>query len=196
MTIECRGMNRAREPKNNSAFEIFKAILFDEAGANECLNETADVMGSSVLKTYMLDTNVFNDVLDGKIPLASFADCRLFAIGVQADELRANKTSERRAALLAKFEEINPSVLLASSFAFGIEGAGWDQACWNDGSGNFEKMLAELRSLDPKNKDPLNQLRDILIAETAIKNGATLVSGDSNLRKVVLKFGGCAIDKF
>ncbi len=27
--------------------------------------------------------------------------------------------------------------VIASSFAFGIEGAGWDQAHWNDGSENF-----------------------------------------------------------
>src|SRR6266480_1188606 len=41
---------------------------------------------------------------------------------------------------------------------------------------------------------PLNQERDILIAETAVKNGATLVSDDRNLRKVVSEFGGRGID--
>jgi hypothetical protein len=79
-------------------------------------------------------------------------------------------------------------------FAFDIEGAGFDQAYWNDGSGNFEKMLARLRQLDHKNKSMPNQVRDILIAETAIKNGATLVSGNSNLRQVVTEFGGNAIE--
>jgi len=144
--------------------------------------------------SYMLDTNVFNGVLDGKALPASFANERLLVTGIQAAELRATGKPERRAALLAVYEEIRPTSLPASSFAFDIEGAGFDQAYWNDGSGNFEKMLARLRQLDPKNKSAPNQVRDILIAETAIKHGATLVSGDSNLRQVVSEFGGNAID--
>lgn len=150
--------------------------------------------GSSVHQTYMLDTNVFNDVLDGEISSALFAGHRLLVIGVQADELRATREDpKRRENLLAVFGKINPEVVLASSFAFDIEGAGFDQAYWNDRSGNFEKTLARLKELDRKNRN-LNQLRDILIAETAIKNGATLVSRDTKLRQVVSEFGGCAID--
>jgi predicted nucleic acid-binding protein len=145
-------------------------------------------------QSYMLDTNVFNAVLDGKVLPASSVCRRLLVTGVQADELRATGKPERRAGLLAIYEEIHPTSLPASSFAFGIEGAGFDQAYWNDGSRNFEKMLARLRQLDLKNKNALNQLRDILIAETAIKNGATLVSRDSNLRQVVSEFGGNTMD--
>jgi predicted nucleic acid-binding protein len=144
-------------------------------------------------QAYMFDTNVFNAVLDGKLLPASFVGSRLLVTGVQADELRATAKPERRAALLAAYEEIGPTSLLASSFAFGIEGAGFNQAYWNDGSGNFEKTLARLQQLDPNDKNALNQLRDILIAETAITNGAILVSGDSNLRKIVSEFGGHAI---
>ena len=131
---------------------------------------------------YMLDTNVFDRVLDGKISLSSFGGRRLLATGIQRDELSKAK-EPRRTALLATFEAINPEVALASSFAFDIEGAGFNQAYWNDGSGNFEKMRKRLQELDPKAKKFLNQERDILIAETAIKNEATLVSDDRNLRK-------------
>jgi len=148
---------------------------------------------------YMLDTNLFNSVLDGKISVASFAGRRLLATGIQSSELQATSCPQRRAELLAIFEEVNPAVLPASSFAFGVEGAGFGQALWNDGTGNFQKMLDRPRELDreqgKKIRDPLNQPRDILIAETAIKNGATLVSGDENLRLVVLEFGGRAIDR-
>jgi len=146
---------------------------------------------------YMLDTNVFNDVLDQKMSAAAFLGRRLLVTGIQAAELRATKDTARQAALLVVFEEVKPIKLPASSFAFDIEGAGWDQAMWNDGSGNFQKMRDRLRQLDKegwkKNKDPLNQQRDILIAETAIKNHATLVSGDKNLRQIVSEFGGRAI---
>jgi predicted nucleic acid-binding protein len=147
-------------------------------------------------QAYMLDTTEFNRLKRGEISFASFADRRLIVTGIQEDELRATKNIETRAALLSVYEKVAPAEILASSFTFDIEGAGFGQAYWNDGSGNFDKMLNRLRVLDPNTKKPANQLRDILIAETAIKNGATLVSGDSNLRTVVAEFGGCAIDRF
>lgn len=146
-----------------------------------------------MVQTYMLDTNVFNDVLDRKISSGSFTGRRMLVIGVQAAELRATPETLRREKLLAVFEEINPDTVPASSFAFDVEGAGLDQAHWNDRSGNFQKMLDRLQQLDGRTR-PLNQLRDILIAETAIKNRATLVSRDPELRQVVEEFGGSAID--
>src|SRR5437899_4828436 len=90
---------------------------------------------------YMLDTNLFNGVLDGKVSAASCTHLRLLATGIQASELGNTSNLTRRAELLAVFEQVNPAVPLTSSAAFDIEGAGWDEACWNDGSGNYEKML-------------------------------------------------------
>jgi predicted nucleic acid-binding protein len=139
---------------------------------------------------YMLDTTEFNYLLDVKIPASSFAGLRLLVTGIQVAELRATKNASRRECLLAVFEQVGPTVELASSFAFDIEGAGFDQAYWNDGSGTVERMLKRLQELDPSSKDPRNQWRDILIAETAIKNDAILLSHDENLRKVVCEFGG------
>jgi len=141
-------------------------------------------------QAYMLDTTEFNYLLDGKIPASSFAGARLLVTGIQVAELRATKDTSRRECLLAVFTQVNPSVELASSFAFDIDGAGWDQAYWNDGSGTVEQMLRRLQELDPSTKNQLNQWRDILIAETAIKNDAILISHDENLRKVVCEFGG------
>ena len=55
-------------------------------------------------------------------------------------------------------------------------------------------LLQQLDSLSgKKSRDPLNQVHDILIAETAIKKHAVLVSGDKNLRQVVSDFGGRAM---
>ena len=145
----------------------------------------------------MVDTNVFNHALDGKIPTNAFAGRRLLVTGIQAAELGATqKPPGRREALLAALAQVMPAQAPASSFTFDVDGAGWDQAYWNDGSGNFEKMLERIRQLDragKKKPKPLNQVRDILIAETAIKNHAILVSGDSNLRRVVSEFGGRAL---
>jgi predicted nucleic acid-binding protein len=154
-------------------------------------------------QAYMLDTNVFNKVVKDNNPLAAFAGRRLLVIGVQMAELAATKCAPRREALLAIAKEIKPTTLRASSFAFGIEGAGFDEACWNDGSGTFQKMLDRLRQLDTKTKknrkkksdedEDLNPDRDILIGETAIKNQAILVTNDNNLRQVVSEFMGKAI---
>jgi predicted nucleic acid-binding protein len=150
-----------------------------------------------ITEPLMLDTNVFNHALDGKFSISRFAGRRLLVTGIQKAELGATKNNKRRAALLGIFAQIDPAVELAESFAFDVEGAGWDQAKWNDGSGAVEKMLARLQQLDQKKRkksgDPLNPLRDILIAETAIKNGAILVSGDNNLRQVMSEFGGKAM---
>lgn len=149
---------------------------------------------------YMLDTNLFDRVLDGKISIASNVPHHLLATGVQRAELRACPILERLQKLLAVFDEIVPSVTLAASFAFDIEGAGFDEAYFNDGSGNYERMLDRLRELDANKgkgtgKDRLGPERDILIAETAITNHATLVTDDGNLRQVVSEFGGRAIDR-
>jgi rRNA-processing protein FCF1 len=145
---------------------------------------------------FMLDTNVFNAVIDNKISLTAFKGRRLLVIGVQMAEA-ATKNAARRDALLAIAEEIKPTSVLASSFAFGIEGAGFDQACWNDGSGAFQKCLigsgCSIKKKKKKGVDDLNPDRDILIAEAAIKNKAILVSNDNNLRQVVLEFMGTAI---
>ncbi len=145
-------------------------------------------------KPYMLDTNVFNHVLDGKISSSLLGGRRLLVTGVQASELRATRDAHKRAALLAIFEEIQPTSTLAASFCWGVDGAGFDQATWNDGSGNFDRMLARLQELDRRKKERLNQVRDTLIVGTALKNGATLVSGDSNLRQLICEFGGDAIN--
>jgi hypothetical protein len=102
--------------------------------------------------SYMLDTNVFNDLLDEKISPLGFAGRRLLVTAIQAAELRATRTAERRRDLLLRYEETHPISVPAASFALDIEGAGLDQACLNDGSGNFEKMLSRLRILDPINK--------------------------------------------
>ncbi len=141
----------------------------------------------------MLDTVEFNHLLDGKISVTSLESRRVAVTGIQKAELGATKNWERRVSLFTVFNSVDPEILPTSSFALDIEGAGLDQAYLNDGSGNIEKMLSRLRELDAKNKNPLNQVRDVLIAETAIKNKAILVSHDDNLRKIVFEFGGRAI---
>lgn len=147
-------------------------------------------------QTFMIDTNVFSRVLDGILPLPAKDGCRFLMTGVQADECRSTPCPTRRAGLLQTIEEIAPELCTASSFCFGVEGAGWNQAEWSDGTGRFKRMLERLKILDKKQKTEaqhLNQIRDIVVAETAIKLGAVLVSDDAKLRQVISEFGGNAV---
>lgn len=144
---------------------------------------------------FMLDSNYFSRVLNGAVRLPEKAGRRFLVVGVQADECQRTPCPTRRAGLLRVIEEIAPDLCPAASFCADIEGAGSDQAEINDGTGQFEAMLARLRTLDRKQKteaQQLNQIRDIVIAETALKLGATLVSDDRKLRQVVEEFGGAA----
>jgi hypothetical protein len=140
---------------------------------------------------YMLDTTVFNAVVKARLPLSALAGRRLFATHVQLDELENTSCEQLRARLRAAFEEIAAERLPTESAVWDV--SKWDQAKWPAEDGNFEKMLARLEELDGKKRHP-NQLRDILIAETAIKNSLTLVSGDPNLRTVTTEFGGRVIE--
>lgn len=146
-------------------------------------------------ETFMLDTHLFDRVVDGRIECAALIRRKLLVTGVQAAELRAipDTREERRAELLQIFEEIAPELCLASSMCWDVNGAGFEQAEWNDGTGRFDRMLIRLKEIDGKHhRQNLNQIRDVVIAETAIKLGTTLVSDDAKLRQVVLEFGGRA----
>jgi predicted nucleic acid-binding protein len=144
---------------------------------------------------YLLDTNLFNAALDGKISLEELRGLSLFATHVQADELRNTKNSERAERLLVALKEIAPNRILTRSAVYDVNR--YDEARYSDDDGVFEKMLARLKQLDveqgKKPRDWANQPRDILTAETAIKDGLTLVTNDANLRRVTTEFGGSAI---
>jgi len=159
----------------------------------------------------MLDTNIFNRLVkEEAFDMTALANlCRLgetqvgrwLATDIQLDELRQTKDEERRNELVLAFHETGAERLPAASFAFDIEGAGWDQAHWNDGSGLIERMLTRLAEIElgvkkrrrqtklAVGETDLNPYRDILIAETAMKAGATLVTGDEHLCQVAVEFG-------
>ena len=66
------------------------------------------------MTAYMLDTNVFNRLLDGQVSIDAFRGLRLVATHVQLDELRATKNSARAAQLLRIFEEADPRMVSSS----------------------------------------------------------------------------------
>jgi hypothetical protein len=146
------------------------------------------------LNGYMLDTTEFNAVVKGELPISAVSGQRLFATHIQLDEINKTPCGQTRAQLRAAFKEVAPENLPTESFVLGVSRCGGAKLSAEFSA--FKEMLARHKALDRAGKNRLmNQTCDILIAETAIRNGLTLVSGDTNLRTVTVAFGGHAIDR-
>jgi len=147
------------------------------------------------MTAYILDTNVFNRLADGKVSFDAFRGLRLAATHVQLDELRATKNPTRAAKLLSIFEKIDPRLDPTASAVWDV--SKWDQSSWSAEDGVVEQMLQRLTQLDAeegkKHRDQKNRIRDVLIGHTAINVNATLISDDDGLRQLVSEFGGRAI---
>ena len=146
---------------------------------------------------YMLDTNIFNRVLDGQVRIDVLQGRILFATHIQLKELRRTKCETRRMQLVALFRHLKPRKIRTSTWFYGEDAIG--EGLWASGDGVYERMLKRLEELDreagkrPKGARRLNQSRDVRIAETAIKHGLTVVTTDPQLLKLIPEFGGRAI---
>jgi predicted nucleic acid-binding protein len=138
---------------------------------------------------YLLDTNVFNDVLDGKIEHAVLRGKRLVVTHVQRDEINRTPEEARRKDLLSIFGLASREP--TESLVWGV--SAWGEAKWGVDDGRFNGMRQEL---DKRNKNKKNNPQDILIAETALRNGWVLVTADVDLFGVVTKWGGACANAF
>ena len=136
---------------------------------------------------YLLDTNIFNRLIDGTMRLDNLpADAVLYATHIQIDEINRTRDHERRAQLALRFASVRPTVLPTESAVWDV--SRWDHAKWSDG-----QLLEQLKQrLDTRNKAKSNNIQDALIAEVAIANGLTLLTADRDLAAVVSELGGSA----
>ena len=142
---------------------------------------------------FMFDTNVFNKILDEQLDLEQFPHYDYYITHIQYDEIRATRDPNRRNQLQKILKKVPSNKIPTESAIWDISRL--DEAKFGDEE-LFNKMLKDLQELDKKRrkrKKLENQERDILIAETAIRNCFILVSDDENLRKVVKKYKGYAI---
>jgi predicted nucleic acid-binding protein len=139
---------------------------------------------------YMLDTNVFNWLVQGDLSIDDLPSNGDFvATPVQRAELEATRTDEKREALLAMFSEVVID-LYSASLSFDVRGAGFDQGRWTDG-----KLASAIRSDLERKRKKRNNVQDALIAETAITNGFILVTCDGELRRAA-EAHGCRVRFF
>ncbi len=163
---------------------------------------------------YVLDTNVFNHVLDETIDIAMLKGKRLLATHVQRDEISNTNDQTRREKLMAVFELLTTEQSAKPSAVAGIlvadgevaSGSGlvptesaawdvsrWDEARWGANDDILKKMLGELNKLNNRKG---NNAQDILIAETALRNNWILVTSDADLFAVITKYGGACSNAF
>lgn len=128
---------------------------------------------------YVLDTNIFNRVLDGRFSLSSLPkDSHFLASDVQLEELKKTPDPIRRSALVSTFQEIGPE-LVPASFSWNVAGAGWGQGEWSN-SDAAKNLRNDLES----RKSRFNNCHDALIAEIALKHNCILATTDKNLSEV------------
>jgi predicted nucleic acid-binding protein len=137
---------------------------------------------------YILDTNIFNRIVDRGAERDLFQGLALIGTYVQRLEIEGCPQEHRKDELLTIFAEFASAMELPFTTHWGDP---WGTR-WSDTDGLYEQILAAVRKLDKKTRSP-NQERDAQIAETAIKGDLTLISEDKNLRDVVQSFGGKAI---
>lgn len=181
---------------------------------NRGLVEMPNLPNKIIRPAFLLDTNVFNHVLDGTIDVTLLKGKRLLATHVQRDELANTKDTVRRDALLSTFEFVIAEQAPTTAFVVGISVVGgacasasgvvptesavwgvsrWGAAKWGREDDIFSAMRKELDAL---NKRKGNNVQDILIAETAVRNGWVLITSDADLFAVVTKFGGSCANAF
>jgi len=137
---------------------------------------------------FMLDTNVFNRVLDGAYdPTLLSLRGQLLVTHIQLDEITATSNTERRNKLLSTFKLVEHQKILTAAGAWNV--TQWSDAQWTPEDGSYNAMLA---SLDKRNKNKKNNTQDILIGLTVVKGRYTLVTDDSDLAAVVKEFGGAS----
>src|SRR6516164_7167804 len=112
------------------------------------------------MTAYILDTNVFNRLADGKASFDAFRGLRLAATHVQLDELSATKKPERAEELLRAFEKIDPKMdKTASAFP---DVSNWDMSSVSGGAAP-QNILARLNqhnaAATKTHRDPTNPLR-------------------------------------
>lgn len=126
---------------------------------------------------YMLDTNIYNHLLDGGIDPEALPNVPIFHTFNQPDEIQNTNKIDRRNQLLSFFQACDPSETMVTSFVLG--NARLDKTQLGDGV-----LFSEIRKRLDSRKKKDNNLIDALIAESSYLNGLTLVTDDCCLEAV------------
>lgn len=147
---------------------------------------TNDLEKKEVKEKYMFDTNIFDDIVNGKLGIAdigrykNFKKAEIYVTHIQIDENNKCSDVDKRARLNIFMVKIRPILIPTSSCAF--DRSRFDESKFGDGI-IFNKIK----------KGNIKHVEDALIGETAIKEGIILVTNDRRLKKIVIELGGNAL---
>ena len=137
----------------------------------------------------ILDTNIFNRLLDGQLSIGDLPPGPYVATHIQLDELERTPDIGRRTELRKQFTSAIHAVAATESFVIGFSRIG--MARLGDGN-SLEQIRLELNTRFPKRAQA--NTNDALIGETSIKNGCTMVTADTGLAEVVRRLGGTVVE--
>ncbi|HEX2668536.1 MAG TPA: hypothetical protein VHP13_09205, partial [Gammaproteobacteria bacterium] len=81
---------------------------------------------------FVLDTNLFNRLADGRLTLNDLPQNSQFvATHIQVDEINATRNEARKEVLLNAFKEIAPDIIPTESGVWDV--SRWDEFKWGDG---------------------------------------------------------------
>ena len=133
---------------------------------------------------YVLDTNIFNKLLDGLMKWEELPnDGKFFITHIQYDELNATPHEVRRTELLQTMHLAAPRRVPTESMVWGFINL------FETDSATAEIYTQLKAELDARKKQKSNA-GDGLIGELGIVNGYTLITADRNLSLVVQQMGG------
>lgn len=144
---------------------------------------------------FLLDTNVFNHVIEGKIQLSALpSEFSIFVTHVQRDELdrwnpKSDAEFQKKMQVTDLFTSLPDAIIPTETTVLGISVLG--QSKLGDGE-KYRKIFEYLEALKPK-RVAANQA-DALIGEVALEVGLELVTGDGDLRDIVVSLGGVVRD--
>lgn len=134
----------------------------------------------------MLDTNAFNDLIKGQLPLVPARSVQYFCTNLQEAELRRTANEKLRTELLARFqtiaEEVGTQQIKQHSTPWGSP---WVSP-WGRGGKHYRDVLA---ALEREKKGDRGNSYDAVLIETCIYEKLTFVSNDKAARKVAVSFG-------
>lgn len=137
---------------------------------------------------FMLDTNIFNRILDGQIDFQASNNVTLYVTHIQFDEINNTKDTVRKNGLLAVFKDVEQEKIPTESSLWGI--SKWDECKWDKENSLRDAIKTKL----DKRKKKENNSQDSLIAITAIRRHLILVTNDRNLRETVNELSGKSVD--
>ena len=133
---------------------------------------------------YVLDTNIFNKLLDGIMKWEELPnDGQFFITHIQHKELNDTPDEMRRAELLQTMHLAAPKRVPTESMVWGF--FNWGEAKWSDGV-----IYTQLKTALDALKKQKSNASDALIGELGIVNNYRLITADRNLSLVVQQAGG------